>query len=192
MTASRRLPPALEQIRPARPDDVPFIRAMTYEAGYWREDVPRPSLADALANPEIARYVDGWGRARDAAVVAVGSGARRLGAAWYRLFAPDQPGFGYVDADTPELAVAVVRGMRGRGIGTALLRELLCEAHRRGESRLSLSVNFDHPAVGLYRRLGFATVGQDEDSWIMLRRPPGATSGQSGGSPSSEQSASRR
>ena len=52
-----------------------------------------------------------------------------VGAAWYRLFRRDAPGYGFVDEETPELAIAVVPSRRGRGIGEALL-EALCERAR--------------------------------------------------------------
>ena len=48
-----------------------------------------------------------------------------LGAAWYRLFAADRHGYGFIDAARPELAMAVVERHRGAGIGSALLRHTL-------------------------------------------------------------------
>ena len=45
---------------------------------------------------------------------------RRVGAAWYRLFARDEPGFAFVDEQTPKATIAVVP-MRGHGIGGQLL-----------------------------------------------------------------------
>ncbi len=53
--------------------------------------------------------------------------------------------------------VAVDECHRRRGIGTALVRELLDEAARRGLSRAYLNARL--PAVALYEKSGFARVG---------------------------------
>jgi ribosomal protein S18 acetylase RimI-like enzyme len=133
---------------------------MLYEAFAWRGDPRFPPLDEALARPEIARYVDGWGRAGDVGVVAHGD----VGAAWVRLFTDDDHGYGFVAADIPELSIGVAKEARGRGVGTALLEELLTRV-----GNVSLSVETDNPAVRLYERLGFVRVGYVGTSWTMQR-----------------------
>ncbi|MGH3024072.1 MAG: GNAT family N-acetyltransferase [Gaiellaceae bacterium] len=152
--------------RAAEAADIPFLRAMLFEAAHWRAGAPRPALEETLAHPEIARYVEGWGRAGDAGVVAV-EGERPVGAAWYRLFTAEQPGYGFVDERTPELSIGVLARARGRGVGTSLLRALLERARGAGFRAISLSVEPDNPAVRLYERAGFARVG-GTGTWTML------------------------
>ncbi|MGW7072581.1 hypothetical protein ACWGII_29645 [Streptomyces sp. NPDC054855] len=41
-----------------------------------------------------------------------------------RFFTEDEPAYGFVHADIPELAIGVVADWRGRGVGRALLRAL--------------------------------------------------------------------
>jgi len=154
-------------IRPAGAADLPFLEAMLFEAAYWRAGARRPGLQQALAKPEVARYVEGWGRPGDAGVLAV-DGGPPVGAAWYRLFTAALPGYGFVDERTPELTVGVVAGERGRGVGTALLRALLESAHDAGFERISLSVEPDNPAARLYERAGFTRVGAGSGAWTML------------------------
>ncbi len=55
-----------------------------------------------------------------------------VGAAWFRLFTRDEPGFGFVDEQTPEVAIAVVPSRRGRGIGSELLDALIEVAKEQG------------------------------------------------------------
>jgi ribosomal protein S18 acetylase RimI-like enzyme len=166
-------------MRPAEPSDLPFLRAMLYEAAFWPPGGPRPPLDQALAEPALARYVAGWGRAGDAGVIALGDEGKPVGAAWYRLFPPDEPGFGFVDGRTPELSLAVVAQARGRGVGSTLLGGLLARARADGYEALSLSVEPDNPARRLYERHDFVRVG-GEAAWTM-RQPapltPPATSG---------------
>ncbi len=69
------------------------------------------------------------------------------------------PGTASSTRTIPELSVGIVPGRRRQGVGTRLLRALTAEARRSGLPGLSLSVELDNPAVGLYERLGFSTVG---------------------------------
>jgi ribosomal protein S18 acetylase RimI-like enzyme len=105
-----------------------------------------------LSDPAIAKYVEGWGRKGDAAVIATDAeGFRRIGAAWYRLMPEEDPRYGFVDARTPELAVGVSPDLRGEGVGGALLDT----ARNEGFGALSLAVEKGNPALRLYERCGF-------------------------------------
>src|SRR5262245_51770620 len=140
--------------------DVPFLRDMLHHAYYWRENDPQ------AADP-VSRYVANFGRRGDAAVIAI-EDHRRVGAAWYRLFAADEPGFAFVDEATPEATIAVVPNMRGRGIGSQLLDRLLARARQEGYPALSLSVEKDNPSIALYERHGFERL-REEDTTVIMR-----------------------
>lgn len=143
-------------IRPAGREDVPFLKDMLRHAYYWRSNAP-----EAAVEPTVQRYVTGWGRRGDSAVVAL-EGRGRVGAAWYRLFSADEPGYGFVDERTPELSIAVVPSRRGRGYGDELLVALLAQARGEGFEQISLSVAADNPALKLYEKHGFRKVADDE------------------------------
>ena len=144
--------------------DVRFLRDMLHHAYYWRERAP-----DGGPGP-VALYVKAWGRPGDAAVIAIGDGFP-IGAAWYRLFTRERPGYGFVDEQTPELAIAVVPSARGHGAGAALLRALLERARADGHAAVSLSVDRRNAhAIALYERHGFERVGESDDSLTMRAR----------------------
>jgi ribosomal protein S18 acetylase RimI-like enzyme len=142
---------------------------MLREASCWEEDPPHTSVEDVLADPALARYVDSWGRAGDAGVVAVAGNGQPRGAAWYRLFDDGDRSFGFVSTDIPELGIAVVSRWRGRGMGAALLRHLVEVARSEGHAALSLSVDDGNDrALALYEHCGFSRVKRVGDSWTML------------------------
>lgn len=158
------------KLRPTKPEDLPLLQAMLLEAAYWRPGVPRPAIAEALADSVLARYVDGWGRTGDLGVVAE-QNSRPIGAAWSRYFTAESPGYGFVDRTVPELSVAVEAACRGQGVGTALLVELMGRARSQGIGSISLSVERDNPSVALYERLGFRRRGSVGDSLTMVVDP---------------------
>jgi GNAT superfamily N-acetyltransferase len=145
-------------LRKGGAQDVRFLRDMLHHAYYWRERVPG-SL--------VSRYVRGWGRPGDTAVIAL-EGGFPVGAAWYRVFGAAEPGYGFVDESTPELAIAVVPSKRGHGIGDELLKALIEKAVGGGYARLSLSVEPGNPARKLYERHGFQVVDEGADAWTMV------------------------
>jgi ribosomal protein S18 acetylase RimI-like enzyme len=142
--------------------DVRFLRDMLHHAYYWKERAP-----GAGPGP-VQLYVKAWGRPGDTAVIAIQDGFP-VGAAWYRLFPKERPGYGFVDETTPELAIAVVPNRRGRGIGDALLNELVDKARQAGYGALSLCVDRQNQdAIRVYEKHGFARVGEQDDSLTML------------------------
>ena len=151
-------------IRPGSRHDARFLRDMLHHAYYWRERAPQDPMEGS-----VQRYVMSWGRPGDAAVIAYGESGN-VGAAWYRLFKEREPGYGFVDEQTPELSIAVVPSRRGKGYGDELLTGLLTQARKDGFAQVSLSVEPDNPALRLYERHGFDKVGESGGSWTMLAR----------------------
>jgi GNAT superfamily N-acetyltransferase len=146
-------------IRPVQPDDEPFLWDMGWEATAVDDGLRALGREAAFVIPHVRRYLDGWGRPGDAGVVAVDADGRRLGAAWYRLFPAEDPGYGFVEPDVPEQSIGVAAEARGRGVGGALLDALLAMAREQGYRALSLSVDRRNPARRLYERKGFGDAG---------------------------------
>ena len=145
-------------IRPAGTQDLPFLRDMLRHAYYarWGSEADVP----------LERYVAGWGRRGDDALVAIDE-FQPVGAAWFRLFEADEPGYGFVDENTPELTIAIVPSRRGKGLGEQLLISLLDRAREEGYARISLSVEADNPAIRLYEQHGFTRVGDRAGALVM-------------------------
>jgi GNAT superfamily N-acetyltransferase len=152
-------------IRRGGPQDVRFLRDMLHHAYYWREREPGEGPGP------VALYVKGWGRQGDTALIAVDDGFP-VGAAWYRLFRRDQPGYGFVDEETPELAIAVVPNRRGRGIGDALLKALYDRAKQDGHTAVSLAAERDNAPLVFYyeQKHGFRRVHEDGSDSVTMRR----------------------
>lgn len=143
---------------------------MLYEAINWRDDgaEERPPFDEMLAQPELRRYVEGWGRVGDAAIVALDRRDEPVGAAWYRLFGADDPGYGFVAADTPELSIALYPECRGQHLGGLLLGTLLQHARSNGLTAMSLSVARENPARRLYARHDFEVVAEHDETLTMV------------------------
>ena len=156
----------LTVVRVIEPDDYPLLEEFLYQAVFVPEGAP-PFPRSIVSKPEISIYIDGFGSKSDFGFVAE-QGTQVIGIAWARTI----QAFGFVDDDTPELALSVLPGYRGQGIGTQLLTRLLGILNERGYERVSLSVQKENPAVKLYQRLGFRTVRETQDDYIMLKEFP--------------------
>src|ERR1700740_1327132 len=115
-----------------------FLPDMLVEAVNWAPTWNQ-SRESIFATPKIAHYVDGWPRPKDLGVLAEAAG-EPVGAAWLRFLAADDPGYGCVAADVPELTIGVRADWRGRGVGRGLLRAIADAARQRGIRRISLRV----------------------------------------------------
>ena len=147
-------------IQPLTAADEPILWEMVYQALRTSHDTPR----DIVRQPEYARHVEGWGRSGDTGFVAYDAQRRDelLGAAWFRLPAGEQ-----AEDPTPELAFAVISGHRKRGIGAALLTQLVKANPHYSAVKISAPPN--NPTVRLYERFGFKIVEQSDRAVTMRR-----------------------
>lgn len=156
-------------LRTATSDDAEFLVDMLVAAVNWDPAREVASRDQVLADRRTAHYVEGWPQPGDLGVVAVDPGGRPIGAVWLRLFGADDPGYGFVAADVPELSLGVVPSWRGKGVGHALLTEMARRAARSGLTRICLSVERANRARRLYFDEGFTTVESGPDSDTMIK-----------------------
>ncbi len=160
-------------IRAATNRDLPFLNDMLWEAAAVDAGMREIGKAAALAMPLVSKYLDDWGRPGDGGVIGIGDDGAPLGAAWYRIFPADAPGYGFVAVDIPELSIGVSESARGKGVGGALIAALLTMAKDEAFPGVSLSVDRENPAVALYERHGFRDAGlsgPEETSVTMVTR----------------------
>jgi GNAT superfamily N-acetyltransferase len=148
-------------IRRGGQQDVAFMRSLLTHAYNWH-------VNRLDADVPIGRYVDGWGRPGDTALIAM-EGGHRVGAAWFRLFRRAAPGYGFVDEQTPEVTIVVVPSRQGQGIGKLLLSGLIDRA--RGDAYRALSVSVERGAaeVAAFEGEGFEQV-EETNHAVILRR----------------------
>jgi len=154
-------------LRPIISSDQDFLWEMLYQAIYVPPGRPAPPR-EIIHQPELAHYVQGWPQPGDLGLLAAeATTGKPLGAAWLRLFSPEDPGYGFVAKGIPELSIALLPDCRGQGVGTALLEGLLAAARER-YTVVSLSVSAENPAARLYERVGFAVHERAGDSLTMV------------------------
>lgn len=157
-------------VREAAPGDGDFLADMLVAAVNWSPEWKKKSRRRVLAAPNTAHYIAGWPREDDRGVVAEADG-EPVGAAWLRFFSPDEPGYGFVAADVPELTIGVAAPWRGRGVGRALLRAVEARAREARIARISLSVERKNFARKLYLAEGYEVVGTgspDSDTMVKV------------------------
>jgi ribosomal protein S18 acetylase RimI-like enzyme len=147
--------------------DEPFLWEILYHAIYVPPDSP-PLPRSIIEQPEMIRYVNGWGQAHDDGFIALDLD-RPVGAAWLRLLVGTQRGFGYIDDSTPEISMAVLPEYRGQGIGSQLFNHLLKSAASQFQA-VCLSVDASNPALHLYERFGFEVAGKSGTSITMIKK----------------------
>ena len=60
------------------------------------------------------------------------------------------------------------KNIGGRGIGTRMMDEMLTLLKRKGYKQASLAVQKANHAVRMYKKVGFKTVDENEEEFIMV------------------------
>jgi GNAT superfamily N-acetyltransferase len=157
------------QFRPATAGDATFLDELTVEAFNWSLDRAPVTLEQIRSDPALAKYAGPWPGSGEIGVIAESLAGDPAGAAWLRYFSADDPGYGFVAADVPELTLAVVPDWRGMGLGRLLLAELADASRAAGIARISLSVERANHAAKLYASAGYEVVGGDADADTMVK-----------------------
>lgn len=152
-------------IRSLHKNETFLLKDFLYEAIFLPEG-SEPPARDVIEKPELKVYTDGFGTQKGDNCLVADVGGRAIGAVWTRIM----DDYGHIDDDTPSFAISLYKEYRGQGIGTELMKRMLRLLKAQGYKKASLSVQKANNALKMYRRVGFETVGENEEEYIMLCR----------------------
>ena len=156
-------------IRTMRREEYPLLRRYLYLAIFVPEGATPPP-EDTCDKPELQVYLKDFGESPHDRCLVAEEGGRVVGAVWTRIL----DDYGHVDDETPSFAISLEAEARGRGIGTALMRAMLEALGAAGYRQASLAVQKANRALRLYKKVGFETVRENEEEYIMVCRLRGA------------------
>ena len=140
-------------IREMQRAEYPLLENFLYEAIFIPNGVEPPPKS-IIHRPELQVYISEFGiNEHDISLVADING-KVIGAVWVRIMND----YGHIDDKTPSFAISVYKEYRGKGVGTALMKEMLTILKKRGYEQASLSVQKANFAAKMYRKLGFKVV----------------------------------
>jgi ribosomal protein S18 acetylase RimI-like enzyme len=116
--------------------------------------------------PGVRIYAENWGLPSDVGVVAQVNGTD-AGACWMRLL-PVGVGLASVDAETPQLGIALEPEFQHKGYGRPLMLHALKVAAQAGYRQVSLTVHPENPAQYLYESCGFRKVERRNNYHLMV------------------------
>ncbi len=150
-------------IRSLNQEDYSVLKDFLYEAIFIPDGVTPPPK-DIIYNPELKLYYEDFGKGKaDYGFVAC-IDEKIIGAVWVRIMND----YGHIDDDTPSFAISLYKEYRGMGIGTALMDRMFRHLKKEGYKKASLAVQKANYAVRMYEKLGFKTVDENEEEFIMV------------------------
>ena len=150
-------------IREIKENEYPVLNDFLYEAIFVPEGTQPPERS-VINLPELQVYVSEFGRQKDDLCYVAQVEEQIVGAVWVR----DMDDYGHIEAGVPSFAISLYQEYRGHGIGTALMKRMLCELKIRGYEKASLSVQKANRAVQMYLNVGFEVYDENEEEYIMI------------------------
>ena len=152
-------------IRKISKEEYGLLEDFLYEAIFVPEGMVMPPKT-IINQPELQVYISGFGQKKDDIGLLAEVGKKVVGAVWVRIMND----YGHIGDNTPSFAISLYKEYRGLGIGTALMKEMLCILKDRGYKQASLAVQKANYAVRMYLKTGFEIVDENEEEYIMLCR----------------------
>ncbi len=150
-------------IREISDKEYKLLEDFLYEAIFVPEGMSAPAKS-IINQPELQVYISDFGKKKDDIGLLAEAGGKVIGAVWVRIMND----YGHIDDNTPSFAISLYKEYRGLGIGTALMKEMLCILKNRGYKQASLAVQKSNYAVRMYMKTGFEIVKENNEEYIML------------------------
>ncbi len=151
------------ELREIRDNEIKLLQDFLYEAIFIPEGV-EPPVREIIEQPELKLYYEDFGKGMADYCIVADDNGRVIGSAWTRIMND----YGHVDDDTPSFAISLYKEYRGQGIGTRLMENMLALLKEKGYERASLAVQKANYAVRMYEKVGFKTVGENDEEFIMV------------------------
>ena len=150
-------------IREIRETEYALLDDFLYEAIFIPDGLQLPEKT-IIHLPELQVYVAGFGKEKDDICFLAEVNGKVAGAVWVRVMND----YGHIGDGIPSFAISLYKEYRGYGIGTALMKRMLCELKQRGYEKTSLSVQKANYAVQMYRNVGFEIIAEHDEEYIMV------------------------
>jgi ribosomal protein S18 acetylase RimI-like enzyme len=144
-------------------NETEVLKDFLYEAIFIPEGVEPPDR-NIIEQPELAMYYENFGDDNADNCIVADDNGRVIGAVWTRIMND----YGHIDDETPSFAISLYKEYRGQGIGTELMKEMLTLLKGQGYKKASLAVQKANYAVKMYKKVGFKTVDENSEEYIMV------------------------
>ena len=151
------------KIRELKLEEAKVLDTFLYEAIYIPQGVASPSK-EIINKPELQIYVEEFGSKNGDLCFVAEVDSLIVGAVWVRIMND----YGHIDDETPSFAISLLKDYRNYGIGTALMKKMLEELRNKGYNKASLAVQKVNYAVGMYKKVGFEIIDENEEEYIMM------------------------
>ena len=149
--------------REMQPNEYDLLKDFLYEAIFIPEGVTPPDRS-IIEAPELSLYYEDFGNGQADHCIVADDNGRVVGAVWTRIMND----YGHVDDETPSFAISLYKEYRGKGIGAELMRRMLALLKDQGYKKASLAVQKANYATRMYKTLGFQTVDENDEEFIMV------------------------
>ena len=151
------------KIRKLKADETELLKDFLYEAIFIPEGVEPPDRS-IINQPELSLYYEDFGSGPADHCLVTEMDGNVVGAVWTRIMND----YGHVDDNTPSFAISLYKEYRGKGIGTEMMRKMLELLKSQGWKCASLAVQKANYAVRMYETVGFRTVDENAEEYIMV------------------------